>query len=247
MKYLEIDTRVSRDGKIYINHNPATGQNHSCQVVFKETDSSQLNTITFKNGEELLSLANTLEIFSRLSNLGQILCIDIKDFGFEKEHLKLVKQFNLEDRVAFVSWIPQTLISLAELGTSSPLVLSHFNTTVMGNVGKILTKACRKLILPFSHFVLLGQDSYSRPLGDKSVGYQHAILLHTIPDSILKMLTINGGGICTHRSMATRKLSQYCKQVGLSLWVFSASTISTFDKCTKELNADVVFCETNLF
>lgn len=242
--YLEVDTRASSDGEIFIHHNPDTGKDLSAVVNFASTTSLELKKIYYNNGEPILRLEDALEIFSKREFKEQKLCLDIKDFGYENKHLELVRRFNMEDNVVFVSWIPQSLLKLFEMGTTAPLILSHLNSIKFGQIGRLFTTLLKNTTITVSSFVFLGGNKYTASLLDREIGFQHAILFHDIPDQVIRVLSAHGGGICVHKSMADRRLKTYCRQNKLSLWVFSVSDLKEFNKYAEELNADVIFCNT---
>ena len=105
-----MDTRASRDGEVFIHHDHCTDPSFSQQIVFDRTPAATIRRITFPNGEHILSLDEGLALFAARKHPGQKLCLDLKDFGFEEEHLRLVRYHGLEASVVFVSWAPQVLL-----------------------------------------------------------------------------------------------------------------------------------------
>ena len=67
-----------------------------------------------------------LEAAGSHSNQQANLLIDIKDAGFEVEILALVNLFRLQDRVVYVSWVPETLYVIHNMDPSAALCLSHW-------------------------------------------------------------------------------------------------------------------------
>ncbi len=243
MKYLEIDVRVSSDGEFFVNHDPVTNTDYSQRVVLKNTHSSTVREIFFQNGEKILSLADALHIFSQRSKLEQILCIDIKDYGYEEILLTQVRKFGLEHKVVFISGIPQSLVSLAKLGTLSPLILSHWNSMAWGLIGSLLTNFLHNTVLSIFSFIVLGKSKYSMELNRKAVGFNYTILLDELPNEMIDILSQNGGGVCVHKTVATHKLRKYCEQRNLSFWVFSVSNQKEYNKYISKLGVDVIFCD----
>lgn len=244
--YLEIDTRVSQDGVIYVYHSASTSADMTRKINFAETLSSVVDTVQFKNAEKILTLEECLQAFKSRKNSKQRLCLDIKDYGFEENHLSLVKKFGLEENVIFVSWIPQTLIRLKEIGAETPLILSHWNFIKYKYVGKLIVNFFSNKIMSIGRYVLLGRNNYNLPLDKYSKGFQHAILLQEIPEYLLKILKSSGGGICIHKRMVSKTLLRYCQQSDIQLWIFSVSDKEEFDKYAKENGIDIVFCDVDL-
>ena len=241
--YLEIDARVSKDGEIYLYHDPITGNDIDGSFAFAQSCSHQVELFRFTNGQPLLSLTETLERFKRRAYQRQILCIDIKDYGFEDRYIELVRAADLEDHVYFVSWIPQTLIRLWELGARSPLILSHWNLLKLGKLGNVLTRMLKDRIVRFGNFVFMGVNKIEANLGSLSHGYQHSLICQEIPDILLEVLISSSGGIIMHFSMMGDALASYCLYHKLKLWLFSARDTRQYIRYAKNPAVDVVFCD----
>ena len=121
--YLEVDTRVSKDGEIYLRHDAKLGKAFSISGNINSIEAFRINKIKHQSGENILSLKNALEYFKMHSKDNQKFCIDIKDYGFEKEHLQIVRESGLNKKVCFISWIPQAILRLFEINKNIPLIL----------------------------------------------------------------------------------------------------------------------------
>ncbi|MDH3604556.1 MAG: glycerophosphodiester phosphodiesterase family protein, partial [Candidatus Tectomicrobia bacterium] len=216
--YLEIDARVSKDGKIYLYHDHQTGSDMIDSCILARSSSAEVDRLRFTNGEPLLSLEEALKRFQKRTFKSQSLCIDIKDYGFEEQFIDLVRGADLENSVYFVSWIPQTLIRLNELGVKSPLILSHWNLLEWGKFGYFLTSIVAQQTVNLKHYVLIGRNDIDATLGSLSHGYQHTLICQEIPDRLLTILSASFGGICVHYSMMGETLASYCFQHCLKLW-----------------------------
>ncbi len=241
--YLEVDTRVTNDREIFLYHSPKLGHDVNSSHRFCETDSTKISQVRFANGEPLLTLDEALKIFKALAGPDQQLCVDIKDFGFEHEHLQRVRRLGLEDRVFFVSWIPQTLLRLNELGTKSPLILSHINLLKLRYIGDIVAKLLEQRIFRVLSFVLIGRKTAANSLGTLAHGYQHALVCAEIPRPLPEILSTSGGGICVNCSLVGKRLYDYCRTNNLKLWVFSTKSVGSFIKYARNSSIDVVFCD----
>ncbi len=240
--YLEIDTRVSADGSMYVFHDPVF-KGGDVALPFATTSSDVFNQATYPNGEYLLSLKKALEIFLQRRVRSQKLCIDIKDFGFEDGHLELVRNFDLESHVCFVSWIPQSLSKLHTLGTICPLVLSHWNIHRFATLGKFLTKVMNRHILSFKNYVLMGRSQALTNLGSFVQGYQHTLIAQELPSELEGLLASSRGGICVHHMLLSRSLLKYCRRKNLQLWIFKVDTTLDYLKYARIPDIDVVFCD----
>jgi glycerophosphoryl diester phosphodiesterase len=240
--YLELDTRVSADGDIYVFHDPVFVSG-DVALPFSTTPSDVLNRSTYPNGESLLPLKTALEIFSQRTVNSQKLCIDIKDFGFEEGHLALVRDFDLESHVCFISWIPQSLSKLRMLGTICPLILSHWNMHRFLTLGQLLTEMMKRYVLCFKNYVLIGKSHALTDLGSFMRGYQHTLIARELPSELKGCLTESRGGICVHSFLVSRNLLTYCRREDLQLWTFSVDNTIDYQKYARIPEINVVFCD----
>lgn len=241
IRYLEIDTRVGQDGAIYVRHNPWTSLLRSLSIrpitphIFEDFSDAE------RSG--LFRLEEALRLFSNCSNASQKLCIDIKDYGFEDAYLELVRQAGLEERIYFVSWIPQTILRLHLLGTTSPLVLSYCDLGRLGWLGRTVDRIIAGRCGRFGWFVILGRNRCTQALGSLAHGFQHSLFCAGLPSTLVDALRNSRGGICVQRYLVDRKLMRGCTNLGLQLWTFSASTKARFVQYAKQPAVDVVFCD----
>ena len=241
--WLELDTRVSSDGEVFVYHDASIRIPGTRARPFSTTPGSVLSAIQYPDGEPLLTLKAAVESFARFSQPSQTLCIDIKDGGFESIHLKLVRDAGMEGRVVFISWIPQTILRLHKLGTSAPLILSYLSVLDLGYVGTGVDRWLARRRYRLGHFAAIGVESATEPLGNISHGFQHALLCRHLPAPILNALHANRGGICVHRWLIGSRLSHYCREMGLQLWTFSVRTPSEYIRYAARPDIDVVFCD----
>lgn len=242
--YLEIDTRVSSDGEVFVYHDPCLASSAlTSRALIAETPGVTLRAVTYANGERLLRLDEALAMFAHRICKAQVLCIDIKDYGFEEQHLRLVRDADLELNVTFISWIPQTLIALNLLGAQSPLVLSYWNVRRYGVGGRWLCRALENRVCRIFRYVIIGRRQCDGPLDGIAHGYQHVLVCDTLPDSLATMLAKSGGGMCVHVSSVSHELSAYCQEKQLRLWVFSARSEEEFLEYALQEGVHVVFCD----
>jgi glycerophosphoryl diester phosphodiesterase len=241
-RFLEVDVRASQDGEMFLWHDAHTGRLAEINLAFANTPARQLAHVRYPNGDAILSLREALQIFSAQAGERQILCIDIKDYGFEERILQMVREAQLERQVCFISWIPQTLLRLHELGTAAPLVLSCCNVLDLGPVGTIMDSLLANARLRLGWIVALGHNKAVAELGSLTRGFQHGLVCRRIPESLLPALTSTRGGICVHRRLAGPRLIEYCQTTRLQLWVFSAATTEEYLEDARP-GIDVVFCD----
>jgi len=243
IKYLEIDVRASNDGILYIFHDPCTGKDTSEAICFKKTNSEYINKVFYKNGEKILALEEALKVFKSKKGINQILCIDIKDYGYEINYINLIRKYELEKSVIFITWIPQTILELNKLGAKTPFILSHFNfTDYLWITGNIITNLFKNCKINMFEFVILGKNRYNDSLTNIDKGYQHCLFIQEIPPELEIILSSSEGGICIPKNMANKKLLDYCFNKNIKVWIFSVDSIEEFEEYSSNRQIDVIFC-----
>jgi glycerophosphoryl diester phosphodiesterase len=241
--YLEFDTRVSSDNEIYVCHDPETGSDFEENHIIRKTHSSILNSIKYKNGDPFLKYEELLKYFNEHSGSHQFLVIEIKDFGHENKYLDLVKKFNLENRVYWISWIPQSLFELKKIGATSPLILSQWNFMKYPILGYLFKTITAPFLFKASIFVIVGDLRIKSPLGKYKIGFQHSMISTKIPKEMLILIQQSGGGICINSSVVSKRVSNYCHKNKLQLWTYGYPTEESYRKALSNNSIDVAFCE----
>lgn len=239
--YLEIDTRVADDGTIYVSHDPRTDA-VSDAPGSGASDASRDRLTPAKSGA-MFEFQDALCIFSSRSQAQQRLCIDIKDYGWEEAHLDLVRAAGVEQRVCFISWIPQTIVRLHALGTKSPLILSYFELGRFGAVGRVADRIFRTRYGRFGSYVLLGRARYGDAPGANARGFHYGLCSLGLPSPLVEALRESRGGICVQRHLVSQALIRRCEEQGLQLWIFSVRTVKEFLRYARQPGVNVVFCD----
>jgi len=239
--YIEIDTRISLDKKIFIYHDPFFKNQKNQKIIINQIHSNIIKQHTTLCGHKLLLLDELLEVFSRRVYKKQKLCIDIKDFGFEQQHYDLIKKYNLEDNIIWISWIPQSLIKLNKISPKTPKVLSYIDMSNFNFFQPLLNKISIFKI-PFTHFILIGRDKYNHKLNQYQIGFQHAFLSSNLPLDLRDILSKNQGGICIHKTLISNKIINYKKKYNLKLFIFSIYTLKEYI-FYKNQSIDVIFVD----
>lgn len=234
---------MASDGRIFVYHNPRGRSHLTARPYFAQTDGDAIRGVRYASGESLMELEECLEIFARRADPRQRLCIDMKDFGFEREHLELVDRAGLQQSTCWMSWVPQSLHRLRELGATGPLILAHCNLSRLRAVGSVLDSVLGRSTFRFSRIVLRGAEDPNPPPRPLSHGFQHGLLCARLPDSVERLLASTGGGVCVHRSLVGRPIMRYCRSAGLQLWVFRVSSLAGYLRYARHDAVNVVFCD----
>lgn len=247
VKYIEIDTRVSKDGQIFVYHDYVTQKQHlGSSTKFANSQSVTIESLRYLNGQKIPKLDELLERFGEQENTQQILCIDIKDFGFEQEHYDLVSKYGLENRVNWVSWIPQTCLALHKIDTTIPIVLSHWNLIKFGALGRAVGSFIENRMWGYQQYVAIGHNKYKHTLDEYSHGYQHALICTELPPELTESLASSGGGICVNTITVGKKLIKYCQANNLKLFIFSVNDSDKYNRFSNIEGVDVIFCDDNI-
>jgi glycerophosphoryl diester phosphodiesterase len=242
VRYIEVDTRAGNDGQIYIHHNP-TADMIEGKVKICEKNEEKIKSLHYINGEHLLRLVDFLHTFKERASANQLFCLDIKDYGFEDNHLELVRKFDLESQTIFISWIPQTILRLREIGTVAPLFLSHLNLRRLGLAGSFLHSFLKDKIFRIGEYIVMGAERMESPLNGLSHGFQHALICNMLPTKFVGLLSETNGGIGVPTKMVCPELIKFVNDSNLKLMVFSVEKLHSYLKYSSMAGVDIVFCD----
>ena len=106
---VELDVRVSGDGKLIISHDDDLKRVYGKDVRISEATLDELKGLT---GNRIAALEEVLQFVD--GRVEKIL-VELKDAGYEKEVLDLVRKVDLRDRVIIVSFHEEVLARVRDL------------------------------------------------------------------------------------------------------------------------------------
>lgn len=228
---LEFDIRVTRCGTPMIYHDE-----------FAKDGRGKKHHISKLMASELAGLGGTFEHIPTADALFKAaalhekndakLLIDIKDAGFEEIIHALVCLHRLQDRVVYVSWIPNVLYAMHALSPETPLCLSHWC--------KSPNKAIRLL-----HKVHAAKDGLVPRLntpyihGERSGWYVSGGVRGELRD----MLKATGGSVCVPVNMVTEGLVADYHADSIEVSCFSYVKWKTINAAKKRYNIDQYFID----
>ena len=240
--YVEVDTRAAADGTLFLWHGPYVADERGRQRRIASTSGRDIQA--FGDSEVgLVPLDTALSLFRRHAPAGQILCLDIKDYGFEAQHLALLRRHDLEERAILVSWIPQCIDALSRLGTRCPLFLSYLDLTALGWVGRSAANALAGALCRAGRFVLIGRDRAHDDLGQMRHGFQHGLVACGLDDRLVTALRASGGGVCVPTYLAGRKLLRQFHRQELRVAVFNTYSAADYRWWAAQDEVDIVFSD----
>lgn len=223
---VEFDIRVSRCGTPLIYHDEAApGQNgkthHICDVMAK--DRAELGGVFahMPTAEALFAAA------AAHKNKAKLL-IDMKDAGFEDMLVALAKAYGLEDRMVWVSWLPETLYAVRDLLPDAEITLSHWCKSPDAHVRSL-------------HKVYRAKNGeVPRPKRRLVIGERSGWFIDGPLRGDMRKLVNN---VCVPVAMVTRELIEAYQVDGIKVSAFSYVTRSSVDTAESNLGLDDYFID----
>jgi glycerophosphoryl diester phosphodiesterase len=238
MEFVEIDTRVSKDGVVFAHHDPKV------KTANGRVSISKLTAAEIEDRSSLETLRTVVEAFAEVAERGAKLCVDIKDYGFEAEHLEAIAGLAKTRNVVVGSWSPRSLLTVHRLNPDIPLILYFTPMIRLGWLGRGLSRLIRNREFGIGSLVFFGSEaSKAEPKTKHRIGKQLAMITDRIPDEISSALLASGGGIVVSNYLLCSKLRVSLPGFdGLELWIFTANTELELDRC-EALGVDVAFTD----
>jgi glycerophosphoryl diester phosphodiesterase len=240
--YIEIDTRATRDGRLFVHHDPVFAARHWRTLRFANVDAAMVSQKQ-RPSQPVAELETALAVFTEHARAGSILCVDVKDFGYEQKHLELARKYGLDHRILFISWMPQSLRAFADRGFSGPLILSQFNLSAYGMLGRAAAAAMRRVHVRMGRRLLVGENRAADDLGNHATGYDERLISANLPQWLLRVLKDSRGGLCVPKLLYGKALARFTSEAGLQLWLYSATTAEQFFDMANWPAVDVILCD----
>jgi glycerophosphoryl diester phosphodiesterase len=123
---IELDLRLSRDGKLVICHDDNLKRVFNKDLPLNEATLEELKEAT---GNKIPTLQEALRFMDR--KVEKIL-LEVKEAGYENKVLEAIKKENLEDRVIVVSFLVDALVTVRNLDKKieTGLIYTKFRSPV---------------------------------------------------------------------------------------------------------------------
>lgn len=257
VKYIEIDLRFSSDDVAYVYHDSYFTEG---KKKFRFSEKTWAEVEEYRYAHKNIRISKFEEVvahFAANKKQGQMLAVDLKDFGYEAYVYELFKQYGILDSVMVFTWTPQVIFELdrllTEKGQSFPLYFSHVRVDSMFKylaVPRFLNS--RRFFFSYKDFVLIGNTNYKEPLGKYEKGYRHVPYFAELPEDLITVLKKHQGGVCVTKKRGKwgdRLLQEYKRQ-GLKVAIFGAffglvkiTTRQEFEYEAKKEYIDLVFMD----
>jgi len=231
VKHLEFDIRVAKCGTPMIWHDEHAkdGRGKSrklCDIIASDYAATGGDFARFATFDALLAAAAAHPVKDAK------LLIDIKDAGFEVEITSLVRLHRLQDRVVYVSWIPEALYACHALEPDAPLCLSHW----CQKPGPLVRKV-HKVYTAKNGAVPNSGRKYIH--GERSGWFVDGQITGTLRDMLIK----TGGSVCVPVGMVTKDLVAGYHADGIEVSVFSYVDLKKAQAHKDAMNIDLYFVD----
>ena len=223
---VEFDIRVSRCGTPLIYHDEAApSQNgkvhHICDIMAKDRKSLGGVFAQMPTAEALFAAA------AAHKNKAKLL-IDMKDAGFENMLVALAKAYGLEDRINWVSWLPETLYAVRDLLPNAEVTLSHWCKNPDASVRSL-------------HKVYKAKNGHiPRPTRRLVIGERSGWFVDGPLRGEMREMVNN---VCVPVGMVTRELVENYQADDIKVSAFSYVTRSSIDAAETALGLDDYFID----
>lgn len=228
---LEFDIRIARCGTPMIYHDEYAKDvrgktHHLCDVMAK--DYRDLGG-TFAH---MPTVDAFLAVAAAHANQNAYLLVDIKDAGFEAEIHALVMTHGLQDRVVYVSWVPECLYKLHNMAPDIPLCLSHWCQNPDATI-----RAKHRVFTARDGHISYKDRGYV--LGERSGWYVNG----RVSGDMLDILRASGGYVCVPQDMASTELVQAYHAQNIKVSTFSYIDWKHIEQHKNDFNIDLYFID----
>lgn len=152
---IETDVQVSKDGVLVLIHDETLDRTTDGKGYVKDYTLAELKRFKTKNGEEIPTLKELLELVSK-SNL-KMLNLELKNSiffyeGLEEKVLDMVKEHNLKERIIISSFNHLSLVKVRKL--DKEIKLGALTSSTLANVPEYLWQISVECYHPFFPSIL---------------------------------------------------------------------------------------------
>jgi glycerophosphoryl diester phosphodiesterase len=260
-RYLEIDTRVTADGEILVLHDARLNRlTHATGPVLRWR--SRTNGSPLFKGSPTEPIARFEEFISMFAaaQSGQVLMVDVKDYGAEQEHYRILERYGVLDQVEIVSWLPEVLLRWHEIDPARPLSFSHVALTRWSKLARVacsvlgtgsLLRLIGRQMCPgtfgsaLQDVILRFDDENRKPVTANDLAQLQGTfpihLLDRLPDGAVgQALLASRGSVGVHASMATAHYIKMAQAEGLRVFLFSVDDPEQVLACLA-MAPDIIF------
>jgi len=231
VQLLEFDIRVSRCGVPTVYHDEYAKDGNGLQ---KHISQLMLNDFKRIGGRfrDIPTFEALLRAISRHRNTTAKFLVDIKDAGFETEIHSLVMLYGLEERVIYVSWLPEALYQMHAIAPTIPLCFSHWCKSPDN-------KTRQRHHVYYSKNGIIPRCAKTYIHGVRS-GYH---LDTPVSGEMRKTLKKTNGYVCVPRNMVNKRLVENYHDNNIRVSTFSYIDWHAIENHQNEMNIDLYFVD----
>ena len=261
IRNIEIDIRVTRDGKIIVYHDTHLETITDKRGLVCDYEIQRQGRPQYIGGGEFIpTLEEFLEVICSAPRAELMLHLDIKDPGCESEVVEMIDRYGLRERVMIVAWDPQILCEIHRLCPALPLYFSYiplsgwlaparFFRPLAGYIGtSALLNRFYALVFPRSRFdlsrvVMLFNDENNFFPERYSAS---CFLLHFIDilprGELLAALVASKGGINIPRAALTGRIMVAAERSQLNVGVFATKSFRESQQVYSRYAPRLIYC-----
>jgi len=255
----EVDTRFTADGEIVLHHDPfiidnVGGRQYICEMTYDELLEKSKQKILNYLPAKLVELLREMQTNNAY---GIKAYIDIKEFGREKEIIRLFDSFSLKENLVVVSWLPEVLFAVHELDETIPLCFSHYPLVHGKYVKNTLLKwrfaKQQKIKIHEAHSVHYVTDGYNKTdlqacRNENKPGddYEHLVTA-PLKGKLLDVLKKSRGMVCCEMRFTGEKLIEVYHHHKIQVMVYSVKTAEQLERFRGKIKVDYVLSDNSAF
>lgn len=201
---VEFDIRLTKDLKWVIVHNPFLKSEQKMVFQVHQHTYSALR-------REVTKLDAMLAVFAAYG-AGKELMVDVKDVGEERQLVRLIKQYGLQEQVIVIGWEPEVLRRVHSIDPSIRIGLTYIpiHSTLKAVKGTIAKPISR-------HRVIMNFNAAESFTAKTSSGLTHHHYLSTLPDLPLHSIQVRS-------EFCSEKLVRLAHERGFKVYPFVVNT-----------------------
>jgi len=224
---LEFDIRVTKCGTPIIYHDEYAKDKNGNDIHINEISVAELT----RRGGNFFHMPIADDFFAAIAghaNQQAKLLVDIKDAGFETEIWALINYYRLQNRVVYVSWLPEVIYAMHDLAPNADYCLSHWcraPNAATRAVHRVFSARNGHIERPARHYVH----------GERSGWHVDGQLRGKMRDIVT--------AVCVPQNMANPEWAAAYQKDGIAVSTFSYVSWDHINKHAKSMNIDLYFID----